>query len=417
MRDRELYAQILGVRSPWSVHDVRLDVKKETVEVLVEIERGVELACPQCGRDASRYDARRRSWRHLDTCQFHTVVTAEVPRVSCSEHGVLQVKVPWAEEGSSFTALMERLVIDWLKEASTAAVSRRIDLSWDEVDGIMGRAVARGLARRKRSAPARIGVDETSFQRRHEYVTVVSDLEDSAVLYVANDRKTTSLDGFYETLTPRQRERLEAVAMDMWAPYIQSTTRWVPDAESKITFDKFHVAKHLGDAVDQVRRIENRELLAEGDRTLVGSKYHWLANPLGMKDSLWFGSFRALRESTLRSARAWAIKEAAMTLWGYVTRGWAARAWRSWIAWALRSRLEPVRRVARMVRENLGGILNAIALKATNAVSESMNAKIQKLKAMACGFRNRERFRNAIYFHLGGLDLYPTLHGATHTTS
>ena len=102
-----------------------------------------------------------------------------------------------------------------------------------------------------------------------------------------------------------------------------------------------------------------------------------------------------------------------MCLWHYASRGWARRAWNAWISWAMRSRLTPMKRVARMIRSHLEGIINAIVLKATNAASESINSKIQRVKRMACGYRNRERFRNAIYFHLGGLDLCP----ATHTRS
>ena len=117
-----------------------------------------------------------------------------------------------------------------------------------------------------------------------------------------------------------------------------------------------------------------------------------------------------MKRIAIRTARAWAIKEHAMCLWSYTSRTWARQAWRKWIGWALRSRLDPIRRVARMVRDHLDGILNAIVLRATNTRAESVNAKIQRVKRMACGFRNRERFRNAIYFHLGGLDLCPASH-------
>jgi transposase len=120
----------------------------------------------------------------------------------------------------------------------------------------------------------------------------------------------------------------------------------------------------------------------------------------------------------LKTARAWAIKEHARSLWDYVSPAWAKKAWKKWIGWALRSRLEPIKKVARMVRTHLQGILNAVVLGATNATAESLNAKIQHVKRMACGFRNRERFRNAIYFHLGSLDLYPegyTMSQFTHT--
>jgi len=406
MQDRDLYATILGIRPPWEVSEVELRAAEE--EVLVRLVHGEagELPCPLCQRKAPRYDARVRRWRHLDTCQFRTILEAPVPRVNCSEHGVHQITVPWAEPGSQFTALMERLAIDWLREASLRAVARRLRLTWDEVDGIQGRAVRRGLSRRRREPVRRIGVDETSYQKRHEYVTVVVDLGKPRVLYVADGRGKESLDSFYEGIPEKERGEIEAVAMDMWEPYIRSTEEHVPGASEKIAFDKFHVARHLGEAVDEVRKEEHRELSERGDDRLAGSKYLWLANPDRMSEERWEG-FEPLRESGLRVARAWAVKETAMCLWQYVRRGWARLSWKRWLAWALRSRLEPVRKVARMVRDHLGGILNAIVLRVTNAATEGINAKIQWIKRTACGYRNRERFRNAIYFHLGGLDLYP----------
>lgn len=404
MQDRELYAQILGIEKPWRVTDV--DLRLETGEVLVAValRPEVRLRCPECEAVCPGYDSRRRRWRHLDTCQYRTVLEAEIPRVECPEHGVRQVPVPWAESGGRFTALFEALVISWLKVASFKAVAVQLGLSWDEVDGIQGRAVRRGLARRDLKAPTQIGVDETSFQKRHEYVTVVNDGEH--VVYVGDGRKTETLDAFYEELGQQGCAKLETVAMDMWPAYITSTETHVPDAESKIVFDKFHIAKHLGDAVDKVRRQENRELLSDGDDRLVKTKYLWLQNPDNMSHRRWRG-FESLRSSSLQVARAWAIKEAAMLLWGYTKRGWAARMWKRWYGWAIRSRLEPIKRVARMIKEHWEGVLNAATTTVTNALAEGMNLKIQSIKRMACGYRNRERFRNAIYFHLGGLDLYP----------
>lgn len=109
---------------------------------VISFDEGVGTTCPECGETCGRYDTRTRTWRHLDTMQYRTLLTADVPRVKCSEHGVKQVKVPWAEPGSRFTAMFEALVIDWLHEASTSAVARMLGMSWDEVDGVMSRAVA-----------------------------------------------------------------------------------------------------------------------------------------------------------------------------------------------------------------------------------------------------------------------------------
>ncbi len=406
MRDKELYTQILGIRSPWQVADVELSVEAGEVKVYVEQGPGAEQCCPKCGKVRPGYDRRRRQWRHLDTCQFKTLLVADVPRVECPEHGVITVDVPWSEPGSGFTALFEALVIDWLREASVAAISRRLGLSWNAIDGIMQRAVRRGLARRSELKVTHIGVDETSFRKRHDYVTVVSDEGGEKVLYVADDRGQDSLGGFYEGLTEAQRAAIESISMDMWPAYIRATLDAIPDAREKIAFDKFHVAKYLGDAVDKVRRTEHRALLAEGRDDLTRTKHRWLMNPRNMSPGQW-RDFKSLRDSALKTARAWAIKELGMRLWHYTSRTWATKAWQRWLSWATRSRLEPVKKVARTIRDHLWGIINAVVLKANNGGAESINSRIKMIKVRSRGFRNKERFRNAIYFHLGGLDLYP----------
>ncbi|HSH28748.1 MAG TPA: ISL3 family transposase [Thiohalobacter sp.] len=406
MRDKELYTQILGIRSPWQVADVELSVDAGEVKVYVERTPGTEQRCPKCGKVCPGYDRRRRQWRHLDTCQFKTLLVAEVPRVECPEHGVVTVEVPWSEPGSGFTALFEALVIDWLREASVAAVSRRLGLSWNAIDGVMQRAVQRGLARRAEVAPTHIGVDETSFRKRHDYVTVVSDQDSGTVLHVADDRGQASLSAYYARLSEAQKAGIASVAMDMWPAYIRATLEAVPEAREKIAFDKFHVAKYLGDAVDKVRRSEHRALRTEGRDELTRTKHRWLMNPHNMSVQQWRG-FKALRESTLKTARAWAIKEFGMSLWHYSSRTWAEKGWQRWLGWAVRSRLEPVIKVARTIKDHLWGIINAVVLKADNGGAESINSRIKMIKVRSRGFRSKERFRNAIYFHLGGLDLYP----------
>src|SRR5690606_22817775 len=204
-----------------------------------------KLTCPKCGQVCPGYDRRPRRWRHLDTCQLKTVLEADVPRVECNEHGVVTVSVPWAEPGSGFTALFEALIIDWLKEASIQAVARQLKLSWNAIDGVMQRAVKRGLARRTTRSPEYLSVDETAFARRHEYVTVVTDQQRGVVLHVADDRKTQSLSAYYAELDVEQKANIKAVAMDMWPAYISATEAHIPQAREKIAFDKFHIAKYL----------------------------------------------------------------------------------------------------------------------------------------------------------------------------
>lgn len=409
MQDRELFKRVLRLKAPWSIARIDLHEDAEEIEVHVEAKAGRGLPCPECGKRSSVHDRRERRWRHLDTCEYRTTIVAQVPRVRCDEHGVKQVQVPWGDPGSRFTSAFEAFAIGWLQEATVSAVARRLRLSWDQVDGIMQRAVRRGLRRREEHVPKHLCVDETSFQKRHEYVTVVTDAESGYVLYVADDRRKASLDGFFDQFAPAELLAIESVSMDMWGPYIAVVEKSLLGARDKICFDKFHIAKHLGDAVNKVRRLEQRKMLEQGERTLVGSKYAWLRNPERL-DRETLTALNRMKRIAIRTARAWAIKEHAMCLWHYATRGWARRAWIAWISWALRSRLEPIRRVARMVRDHLYGIVNAIVLGATNATAESVNSRIQRVKRMACGFRNRDRFRNAIYFHLGGLELLPVSH-------
>ncbi len=403
---KTLYATLLGITEPWGVELVEMKQNEGEVHVTVALPTNTRWVCPECHAAAPIHDHQDRTWRHLDTCQFKTLVHGRVPRLNCPTHGVRQLQVSWAEPGSRFTALFEALAIDWLKQASVSAVAKQMRLSWDEADGIMARAVERGLARRKLEPPRYAGIDETSFQKRHEYVTVASDLERMRVLYVGDDRGQESLDAFWLSWTPEQRAKIEAVGMDMWEPYVRSTLAHVPDAARKIVFDKFHVAQHLGKAVDEVRRREHRARMAAGDPILKGTKYDWLRSP---EERSWSEAraFNLLCEIVTKVGRAWSLKEAAMALWDLRSQGVADRNFRTWYAWARRSRLEPMRRVAQMLKRHWANIRTFFEHRITNAGAESINEKIQTVKRRARGFRSRERFRSAIYFHCGGLDLYP----------
>lgn len=407
MDDKHLYAAILGVTEPWGVEKVELRLADGEVHIWVALPTDTLWVCPECQAAAPIHDHRERVWRHLDTCQYRTLVHARIPRLSCPTHGTRQIRVPWAEEGARFTALFEALAIAWLKHAAIATVAERLRLSWDEAAGMQARAVARGLQRRELAPIRHLGIDETAFQRRHEYVTVVTDLDRARVLYVADDRRRESLDAFWTALPAAAREAIEAVAMDMWEPYIGSTRAYLPDADTKIVFDKFHIAQHANQAVDHVRRQEHRALQAEGKDWLAGTKYDWLRHPRRFSLAAWRGFVGFLRRTKLKTGRAWALKEMLMTLWDYVYPGAATRHFEAWYAWAIRSRLEPIKRLARLVRRHWPNIHTFFTRRITNAGAESMNSKIQKIKVLARGFRNRERFRQAIYFHLGGLDLYP----------
>ena len=414
MQDIELYRQLLGLNTPWTVTRVELRIKEQRVEVWAGHAESARWPCPECATELALYDhGEERTWRHLDSCQFQTYLHARPPRVACPEHGVRQVRLPWAEPRARFTTLFERLAIDVLRETDVKGATRILGISWDEAWEIKRRAVARGRARRRPQAPARLGVDETAIARGHDYLTLVSDLTTGTVAYLAEERKQASLDGYFTSLTPAQRAQItEGVAMDMWEPYVQSVQTHVPQAERKIVFDVFHILQHMNTAVDKVRRAEHRLLRAQGDDTLTGSKYVWLYGEENVPDhhqERFTELTRRRSRKPLKTARAWSLKESLRDLWRCRSRTAAEEQWRFWYGWATRARLQPVLEVARMIKRHLPNVLTYFRHRITNAMSEGIASKIQALKKMANGFRNRDNFKTAIYFHCGGLDLYPDM--------
>lgn len=214
MRDTQLYRQIPGLSDPWTVTSVELERSAGGVLLKVEPRPDAEFSCPTCGKSVPGYDRRTRRWRHLDTCQYTTILQASVPRLSCPAHGLVTVAVPWAVPRSGFTALFEARVIDWLQKASIRAVARKLRVRWSSIDRIMARAVARGMARGEAVSPERLCVDKTLFQQRHEYVTVVTDPDAGPVLHVAQDRRTESLEQFYAGLDAAQKAAFGGVSME-----------------------------------------------------------------------------------------------------------------------------------------------------------------------------------------------------------
>jgi transposase len=408
VKDTELYRHLLGIEKPWTVARVDLAVKEQRVDVFVEHKPGEEFTCPECGKKLGVYDhAEERTWRHLDSCQFATMLRARVPRVECPDHGVRQASVPWAEPRSRFTLLFERFAISVLLETDVAGAAKILGISWDEAHHLMQRAVARGRARKPRGLARRIGIDEKAIAKRHRYLTIVSDIDRGTVEFLAEGRTKESLFSYLAPFTVVEVAGVEAIAMDMWSPYFETATRWIPFAADKIVFDRYHIVQHMNQAVDQVRRAESKTLAAEDDSTLKGTRYLWLYGQENVPESR-ADQFASLRRMNLKTARAWAIKELLRDLWECPT-GEDAQAFHArWHGWATRCQLTPVRKVAAMVKSHLHNILTYYTHRITNAVSEGLNSAIQTIKKRAGGYRNVENFKTAIYFHCGGLDLYPS---------
>ena len=229
-----------------------------------------------------------------------------------------------------------------------------------------------------------LGVDEKAVARRHQYVTMVCDLDRGTVEYLAENREKTSLDAYYAPLSPEQLAGIQAVAMDMWDPYISSTVAHVPQGRSKIVFDRFHIMKQMNEAVDAVRKEENRLLMEDDFDILKGTKYLWLFAEENTPEKM-AQRFGWIRESNLKTARAWAIKEALRELWSYHRKGWAEQYWKWWYYWATHCRLKPVQKVAKMIHNHLDNVLTYFDHRITNAVSEGLNSKIQTVKKTPTG--------------------------------
>jgi len=386
MRDSALFSKLLGLEEPWRVERVGFVPKPGHLDVFLKHHSGARFACPECTALLSAYDhTPSRSWRHLDHGGHITWLHARVPRVLCLEHGIRRARLPWALPDSRFTVAFEGHAIDTLLEADVSGAARLLRVSWHEAWNLMERAVQRGQRAKKKRVIAHLGVDEKAVAKRHQYVTLVCDLDRATVEYIGDDRKKTSLDAYYQALSAKQLAGIEAVAMDMWDPYIASTLKHVPEGKDKIVFDRYHIMDHMLKAVDQVRKREHRHLLAEDDDTLKGTKYLWLFSEENLPEK-WEERFDKLRRLRLQTGRAWAIKEALRDLWAYQRKGWARRYWQSWYYWATHSRLPPVVKAARMIAAHLDNVLTYFDHRITNATCEGLNSKIQTVKKTLAAF-------------------------------
>ncbi len=407
MDDTQLFTKLLGITPPWRVTRVTVDMAAERIDVWVEETPGAKFQCAGCGAAVPVYDhTPEQVWRHLDTCQCETYVHARLPRTACPVDGVKQLAAPWAEGRSDYTRLFEARIIDTAKECDVTGVRRLLQTTWDATWGVLSRAVTRGLARKPRRIPTRLGIDEKAIRKGHHYETIVVDLDTGTVEAVLDDRTQASLEAYYRRFTPAELAGIEAIAMDMWEPYVQATHAWVPDAARKIVFDKYHAVRTVLDAVDKVRRQEHKVLQAQDDHRLTGTKHLWLWNPEHVPE--WRRTeFDALKQAELKTSRAWAIKEALRAFWTCCHPQRAAQCFKAWYFWATHSRLAPMIAAAKTLKRHLPNLLTYFTHWITNATSEGINSKIQTVKLMACGYRNREHYKAAILFHCGGLDLYP----------
>jgi transposase len=408
MQDTELYQQILGLESPWTVAGVELDAVNQQIDVRVDHPKGTKFCCPECETSLPCYDhAAERQWRHLDSCQFRTILHAKVPRVDCPEHGVKQVSVPWAEKGSRFTILFERFAIDVLLVTQTVkGAMSLLGTKWDQTWNIVQRAVTRGQERKEAMPLPRIGIDEKAFAKGQSYLTLLYDLDNSTVEAISDGNDTESGIACFSQLTPEQLQSVQAVAMDMSAAYVKAAKQVIPLAEHKIVHDRFHVMQLATKAVDKVRRGEHRQLKQEDDNRLAKTKYLWIKSQENLTDRQ-REHFEDVFTMQLETGKAWAYKEMLRDLWDQSSAASATQYFTDWYRRVIHTNLTPMKQVARTIKERLANVVSYCTHGITNAVAEGINSKLMAIKRRVGGYRNRQNFKKAIYFYCGGLDLHP----------
>lgn len=398
------YSQLLGLVAPWTVRDVALDVEHATLDIHVVERGGASFPCPVCAAPSPLHDhAPERRWRHLDTMQFTTEIVTRLPRVSCAEHGVKTVAVPWADAHARWTLLFESFAIAVLQGTSNVTRAMALlRLGWEPLQAIRERAVERGLARREEETVEHVGIDEKSFLKGHRYASLMTDLDKGRVLDVVENRTKESARTLIKSaLSDAQLLGVRAVAMDMWRPFMDA---WTEMSDAPVVHDRFHVSKYLGEAVNAVRKQENRSLREEGNDLLVGAKYLFLKNKLEGEEKT---RFRSLMREDLKVGRAWALKEGFRHFWDYARECVARSFFDRWYFHATHSRLKPLVAVAKMLKRHLPGLLSHCAHGISNAVTEGLNSKIQYVKASARGFRSFTHYRIAILFYCGKLEMQP----------
>ncbi len=408
MQDKELYEQILQLEQPWSVGEIEIDHQREEIRINVEHPRGTKFCCPECDLKLPCHDhGEQRRWRHLDSCQLKTILVARVPRVKCPEHGVKSVDVPWAEKHSRFTIFFERFAIDTILATQTVQGSMGLlSLKWDQTWNIIERAVRRGKARKQPAPLPRVGIDEKAFKKGHRYITMLYDLDNSTVEAISEGNDADAAKACFSELTQEQITSIEAIAMDMSSAYVKATKETIPLAEEKIVHDRFHVMQLASKALDKIRRGEHRQLLSEGDDRLTKTRYLWLKSQENMTKKQ-RELFEEIYQSQLETGKAWAFKEMLRDLWNHETAAEATVYFQEWYRRVIHTKLDPMKSLARTIKERLSNVVSYCTHRITNAVAEGMNSKIMSIKRRVGGFRNIENFKTAIFFHCGGLDLYP----------
>jgi len=411
---QELFRIALGLAEPWVVSKIEFSDEQHQLDLWLDFPAGSQFACPDCGRgDCGVYDTTERTWRHLNFFQHKTFLHARQPRITCPEHGVKTVAVPWARPGAGFTLLMEAFVLLLVQGGMTPTQAGRLI---DEHDTRLWRVLQHYVEKARSEADfsevSVIGVDETSRSRGHNYVTVFMDLdkERRRVLFATEGKDASTVKRFREDMEAHggKAEQVEEACLDMSAAFIRGLTDQFPEA--KLTFDNFHLMQLLTGAVDKVRRQEQKT-----HPELKKTRYIWLKNEWKWT-ARQAATFDSLRKSKLATVKAMQIKSVFQDLFALDTVEEAALQLRRWYFWATHSRIEPIIKAAKTIKEHWDGVLRWFTSRISNGVVEAINGLIQSAKVKARGFQSSRYLITMVYLIAGKLDFrLPAVGYATHT--
>jgi len=380
------------------VTEVKFDPALKELHLHLGFARGSAFLCPVCGSSCKAYDSEARVWRHLNFFEHESYLHANLPRVKCSSCGVKVAEVPWARPGSGFTLLFEAMILTLCKHMPVFAVARIVG----EHDTRLWRVLTHyvELARREvdMSGVREIGVDETSRQSGHEYVTLFADMMQRRVLFVTEGKDAQTIAAFSDDLRRHggTAEQIEKVCMDMSVAFQSGVATELPNAE--MIFDRFHVVKLANDAVDTIRRQE-----VKTNEALKETRYLWLSNPEKLPDTK-KQKLATLQSMNSATATAYQMKLNLQELWTLPDRLTASAHLDAWYDWVSGSGIgAAMKRLANTVKSHASGILNYFPSRLTSGLMEGINSLVQAAKSKARGYRNSNNLKTIIYLLLGDL--------------
>lgn len=407
MRATTLFNRLLDLDG---VNVRRIDVSDHTLVVVHVALKRRRLLCPWCEYStAARYDTRpvASSWRHLRLASKNLMITASLRRLKCPVHGVRVEQVPFARAASRFTRDFEALVAWSATKMDKTALCALVGIDWDTVGRICERVMADELDPDRLEGLFNIGVDEISWKKHHNYLTLVADHDTGTIVWGAQGKDTKTMDGFFTDLGPERSAQIEAVSMDMGPAFRKSVATNAPQAE--ICFDPFHVVKIGTDALNTVRRNMWQDLRKQPDPTLArrfkGARWALLKNPQDLNDKQ-AATLASIKTSGGALWRAYMRKEELRAIFaGDLDPDETMELLDRWCSRAQRSRLEPFVKAARTIRTHRMGILAAIARGLTNGRLEGLNRRVRLIVRRAFGFHSAKAALALVLLSCGPITL------------